>query len=116
MLSTLQKIFPNLFKISCLKTEIELIYTDDQYHNIPLTQALKLVRENKEIFEETYRLFTLIAILPSIELISGTKFFYTEPHKDQRSKFNDTRKIIITGMYLHSQGIATRSHREAAIP
>lgn len=64
-LASLQNTFPGLFKPSRLKTELELLYVDDQYRNVPPIEALKLIRENKEILQETYKLFSLVLTLPS---------------------------------------------------
>ncbi|KAJ4447030.1 hypothetical protein ANN_09018 [Periplaneta americana] len=73
-LAILQKTFPHLFKVSRLKTELELLYADYEYQSIPLIQALKLLRENKDVFEESYRLFSLVVTLPSTNVAVERSF------------------------------------------
>ncbi|KAJ4432985.1 hypothetical protein ANN_15242 [Periplaneta americana] len=64
-LATLQKTFPNLFKVSRLKSELELLYADHVYQNISLGTSTKTCKRKQRRIEETHRLFSLIVTLPS---------------------------------------------------
>lgn len=48
-----------------LKNELGLLYADESYRNISREKMLQILNENKDIFTEAYKLFSLIFTIPS---------------------------------------------------
>ncbi|KAJ8967892.1 hypothetical protein NQ314_002589 [Rhamnusium bicolor] len=62
----LQQCYPQLFnKTQRLKNELCLLYADEMYRNITIEKALQLLQENKDVFQEVYKLFSLVLTIPS---------------------------------------------------
>ncbi|KAI5739458.1 hypothetical protein M8J77_019532 [Diaphorina citri] len=58
--------FPKIFNnIPRLKNELELIYIDKDFHDKPLQDVILMLHKDKDIYVEAYKLFALIATIPS---------------------------------------------------
>ena len=56
---------PVIPKTQRLKNELALLYEDVRYRNISAAEVFKLLHEDKDIFMEAYKLFSLVLTLPS---------------------------------------------------
>nr|CAI5836573.1 unnamed protein product [Callosobruchus analis] len=77
-LNNLKKMYTSIFtEFQRLKNELQLIYSDDQYHtsNMEPHRLMESLFENSSIFNEAYKLLCLIVTIPSTTLIEET----TEP-------------------------------------
>ena len=52
-------------KIHRLKNELILLYADNKFRNIPAEKMFQMLHEDKDIFIESYKLFSLILSIPS---------------------------------------------------
>ncbi|KAJ4446356.1 hypothetical protein ANN_13052 [Periplaneta americana] len=77
-LNSLHEHYPALFpRMSRLKAELELLYSDSQYKNVPIQNVVKLLQENevhKDVFSETYKLLSLIMTVPSTSVSAERSF------------------------------------------
>lgn len=74
-LESLQECYPQIFcKSQRLKQELRLFYSDESYRNLISEKIVQLLEKDKEIFEETYKLFCLILTIPSTILPSKEAF------------------------------------------
>ncbi|XP_026676465.1 zinc finger MYM-type protein 1-like, partial [Diaphorina citri] len=65
-LQHLEEMFPKIFNnIPRLKNELELIYIDKDFHDKPLQDVILMLHKDKDIYVEAYKLFALIATIPS---------------------------------------------------
>lgn len=65
-LANLEKSFPKVFKkIQRLKNELCLLYADETYRYITIEKLLSLIHENRDVFEEAYKLFSIALTIPS---------------------------------------------------
>nr|CAI5829257.1 unnamed protein product [Callosobruchus analis] len=66
-LNNLKEMYPNMFtEFQRLKNELQLIYCDDQYHNMEPEphRLMESLFENSSIFKEAYKLLCLIVTIP----------------------------------------------------
>nr|CAI5829018.1 unnamed protein product [Callosobruchus analis] len=65
-LNNLKEMYPSIFtEFQKLKNELQLIYSDDQYHNMEPHRLMEILFENSSIFKEAYKLLCLIVTIPS---------------------------------------------------
>lgn len=65
-LENLQHCYPLIFnKIDRLKNELRLLHADEVNRSISTAECFKLCQENKDVFEESYKLFALVLTIPS---------------------------------------------------
>lgn len=65
-LENLQHCYPLIFnKIDRLKNELRLLYADEVNRSLSTAECFKLCQENKDVFEESYKLFALVLTIPS---------------------------------------------------
>lgn len=65
-LDNLKTMYSNIFtEMQRLKNELQLIYNDDQYHNMEFHRLMETLFENSSIFKEAYKLLCLIVTIPS---------------------------------------------------
>lgn len=63
---SLKTFYSNIFtKVQRLKNELSLIYADENLRNISNQELIQELHEQRDIFTEAYKLFSLIATLPS---------------------------------------------------
>lgn len=63
---TLFQFYGKIFtKSQRLKNELLLLYADESYRNVSMQHLLQNLSENKDIFAEAYKLFSLILTIPS---------------------------------------------------
>lgn len=65
-LQNLQSYYPDIFtKMQRLRNELSLIYADENYRNKTTLEVFEELHEKKDIFTETYKLFSLVLTIPS---------------------------------------------------
>lgn len=72
-LNSLRECYPKLFpdvKLQRLKSELQLIYMNEEYIGIESQSFIKLLSSDRDIFKEAYKLFSLILTLPSTTVTS----------------------------------------------
>nr|CAI5817664.1 unnamed protein product [Callosobruchus analis] len=65
-LNNLKETYPSIFtEFQRLKNELQLIYSDDQYHNMEPHRLMESLFANSSIFKEAYKLLYIIVSIPS---------------------------------------------------
>nr|CAI5837167.1 unnamed protein product [Callosobruchus analis] len=65
-LNNLKEMYPRIFiEFQRLKNELQLIYSDDQYHNMEPHKLMESLFDNSIIFKKAYKLLCLIVTIPS---------------------------------------------------
>ncbi|PSN58404.1 hypothetical protein C0J52_02832 [Blattella germanica] len=103
----LEKCYPNIFNRQRLKNELCLLYSlNESYKDFSLEEVLSALRENKDVFEESCKLFSLVLTLPSVSSSLERKFSFLQRFKKYSSNL---RVSSLANIEFHKELLAELS-------
>lgn len=113
-LECLQECYPQIFcKSQRLRQELRLFYSDDSYRNLTSEKIVQLLEKDKDIFEETYKLFCLILTIPSTSSSVERSFSCLKRLKTfTRNATSQNRLSTLATIALHRDVLSTQSEAQ----
>lgn len=107
-LLSLTKSYPIIFKKpQRLQNELEILYGDDAYSNVSVLRAMEILRNSgvhEDVFQEVYKLLSLVAALPSTSVSVERSFSCLKRIKTYlRNTISQKRLSSLANISIHKE-------------
>ena len=107
-LRNLIECYPSIFKKhQRLQNELELFYGDSDYNGVNISKALEILRQSdvhQDVFQEVYRLLSLVVSLPSTSVSVETSFLCLKRIKTYlRNIISQQRLSSLVNISIHNE-------------
>ncbi|KAJ4451772.1 hypothetical protein ANN_03244 [Periplaneta americana] len=104
-LQQLHQCYPQIFaKLQRLKNELCLLYADENYRDFTPEEILHSLQENQDVFEESYKLFSLGVTIPSTSTSVEMSFCCLQRIKNSSKKHDITESTFVFVEHCNPKG------------